>query len=197
MRGPQRFAVSSTVSSMRAALASTPIGCARWGWRFEVDQSVSRRAAQSQSCEPPCVEEDVWIDVVTRLAGEALCPVRLGVAHGALVPLERPDPLVERLVGEGRVWTTATPVVLPGYDHRRGRARSQRSVRGLLRHAAVGEALVEAVTREPGARLAGSAHAVRSRRPRHLCAVSVHTPVGTADDAGRGPARARRWRRIP
>lgn len=113
---PQRFAVSSTVSSMRTAPASSRIGCARWGWRFEVDQSVSRRAAQSQSCEPPCVEEDVWIDVVSRLAGEALCPVRLGVAHGALVPLKR-------LVGEGRVWTTATPVVLPGYDHRRGRAR--------------------------------------------------------------------------
>ena len=108
---PQRSARCGPHSRARRS------GCARWGWRFEVDQSVSRRAAQSQSCEPLCVEEDARIDVVSRLAGEALCPVHLGVGHGALVPLER-------LVGEGRVWTTATPVVLPGYDHRRGRAAS-------------------------------------------------------------------------
>ena len=101
MPGPQRFAVSSTVSSMRAAPASSPIGCARWCWRNEVDQSVSQRSAQSQSCEPPCVEEDVWIDVVTRLAGEALCPVRLGVAHGAPSAVRASGPAGRAAGGRG------------------------------------------------------------------------------------------------
>ena len=59
-------------------------------------------------------------------------------------------------------------MVLPGYDHRRGRARPQRSVRRRLRHAGVGEALVESAALEPGPRLAGSAHAACYRRPRHL-----------------------------
>ena len=117
---------------------------------------------------PECVDEAVWVDVVSRLAGEALCPERGDDTGGVLAPLAGADPLVRRVLGESRVWTTATPVVLPGYDHRRGRARPQRSVRRLLRHAGVGEALVEAVALEPGPRLAGSAHPARYRRPRHL-----------------------------
>ena len=117
---------------------------------------------------PESVDEVVWVDVVTRLAGETLCPERRGESGGVLAPLAGADPLVGRLLGESRVWTTATPVVLPGYDHRRGRARPERSVRRLLRHAGVGEALVESVALEPGPRLAGSAHPARYRRPRHL-----------------------------
>ena len=117
---------------------------------------------------PECVDEAVWVDVVSRLAGAALCAERGGEPGGELAPLEGADPLVERVAGESRVWTTATPVVLPGYDHRRGRARPQRSVRRLLRHAGVGEALVESVALEPGPRLCASAHPARYRRPRHL-----------------------------
>ena len=117
---------------------------------------------------PESVDEAVWVDVLTRLAGEALCPERRGDWGGVLAPLAGADPLLGRLLGESRVWTTATPVVLPGYDHRRGRARPQRSVRRMLRHAGVGEALVESVALEPGPRLAGSAHPARYRRPRHL-----------------------------
>ena len=117
---------------------------------------------------PECVDEAVWIDVVSRLAGAALRAERGGDPGGELAPLEGADPLVERVVGESRVWTTATPVVLPGYDRRRGRARPQRSVRRLLRHAGVGEALVESVAVEPGPRLSGSVHPARYRRPRHL-----------------------------
>ena len=117
---------------------------------------------------PECVDEAVWVDVVSRLAGAALCPERGDEPGGELAPLAGADPLVGRVAGESRVWTTATPVVLPGYDRRRGRARPQRSVRRLLRHAGVGEALVESVVVEPGPRLAGSEHALRYRRPRHL-----------------------------
>lgn len=117
---------------------------------------------------PERVDEVVWVDVLTRLAGEALSPERESDPGGVLVPLGSPDPMVGQVLGESRVWTTATPVVLPGYDHRRGRARPQRSVRRLLRHAGVAESLVEAVALEPGPRLAGSAHPARYRRPGHL-----------------------------
>ena len=75
---------------------------------------------------PECVDEAVRIDVVSRLAGRALCARRGDEPGGELAPLAGADPLVERVVGESRVWTTATPVVLPGYDRRRGRARPQR-----------------------------------------------------------------------
>ena len=117
---------------------------------------------------PECVDEAVWVDVLSRLAGAALCPERADEPGGELAPLAGADPLVGRVAGESRVWTTATPVVLPGYDRRRGRARPQRSVRRMLRHAGVGEALVESVALEPGPRLSGSAHPARYRRPRHL-----------------------------
>ena len=117
---------------------------------------------------PESVDETVWVDVVTRLAGEALCPEQRDEPGGVLAPLAGADALLGRLLGESRVWTTATPVVLPGYDHRRGRARPRRAVRRLLRHAGVGEALVESVVLEPGPRLAGSAHPARYSRPRHL-----------------------------
>ena len=44
----------------------------------------------------------------------------------------------------------------------------------------------------------GGAGRVRDALPATAapCAVSVHAPVGMVDDAGHGPARARRWRRI-
>ena len=43
-----------------------------------------------------------------------------------LAPLAGAHALLGRLLGESRVWTRATPVVLPGYDHRRGRVRPAR-----------------------------------------------------------------------
>ena len=85
-----------------------------------------------------------------------------------LAPIAEPDPMLVRYRGEGRCWTSATPVVLPGWDSVRGRVRPERSVRRLLRHAGISESLVEraAFSRRPGLR--GSAHPLECRRPRHL-----------------------------
>lgn len=87
---------------------------------------------------------------------------------GRLAPLRGPDPVLERYCAEARRWSTATPVVLPGYDHRRGRARPARAVRRLLRHTGIDEGLLESVAMASVPDTAGSAHAARFRRPRHL-----------------------------
>ena len=117
---------------------------------------------------PEGVDEDDWIDVLSRLPGEPLVPVGQHSPIGALAPLANPDPMMDRFRGEARRWTTVTPVVLPGHDQRRGKPRPQRTIQRLLRHAGIAEALLESVTMEPAAKLPGSEHPARYRRPEHL-----------------------------
>ena len=114
------------------------------------------------------VGEAHWTDVAVRLLGEALVPEGECAPVAVLAPIGAADPVLARFRGVARRWTTATPVVLPGHDHRRGKPRAQRSVARLLRHAGIAEALVEAVTMEPAPRLAGSEGASRYRVPAHL-----------------------------
>ena len=90
-----------------------------------------------------------------------------------LAPLGPGDAVLGRFRAEAQAWTSATPVVLPGCDHRRGRPRPHRALRRLLRHAGLAEALLESATLESAPRLAGAAPAHRYRRPRHL----AHFPV--------------------
>ena len=117
---------------------------------------------------PECVDGDAWRSVVSRLPGAALVAEASGEAVGMLAPLGLPDPMLARYRGTGRWWTSATPVVLPGYDSLRGRTRPERSVRRLLRHAGVAEELVERAVFERGSRLRGGAHPLSYRRPGHL-----------------------------
>ena len=114
------------------------------------------------------VEEADWSDVVLRLAGAPIKPEGQRTPVGILAPLASEDSVVARFQGVGQHWTTATPVVLPGYDHRRGRPRPQRTVGRLLRHAGIAPTLVESVAMEPAPRVPGSASAHRYRRPEHL-----------------------------
>ena len=116
---------------------------------------------------PANVDEDGWESVAAGLRGAAL-EAQGGGTEGFLAPLPRTDPVLARFLGEGPVWTSATPVVLPGWDSRRGRTRPARAVRRLLRHAGVGEDLLAAAVLEPRPRLAGSGHAPSYRRPAHL-----------------------------
>ena len=122
---------------------------------------------------PLGVPGDAWADVVARLAGAPLVREHARGAAGVLAPLNSGDAVLRRFRAEARRWTTATPVVLPGCDHRRGRARPHRALARVLRHAGIAEALVASATLEPAPRLAGSASAHRYRRPRHL----AHYPV--------------------
>ena len=122
---------------------------------------------------PLGVPGDAWADVVARLAGAPLVREHARGDAGVLAPLNSGDAVLRRFRAEARRWTTATPVVLPGCDHRRGRARPHRALARVLRHAGIAEALVASATLEPAPRLAGSASARRYRRPRHL----AHYPV--------------------
>ena len=122
---------------------------------------------------PLGVHGDAWTDVVARLSGAPLVGEGARGVTAVLAPLAPGDAVLRRFRAEARRWTTATPVVLPGRDHRRGRARPHRALRRLLRHAAIAGALLESATLEPAPRVAGSAPANRYRRPRHL----AHYPV--------------------
>ena len=117
---------------------------------------------------PWIVAEDAWRSVESRLVGAELVAQAGGEPLGVLAPLGERDPMLARYRGEGRCWTSATPVVLPGYDSDRGRVRPERAVRRLLRHAGISEDLVQraAFSRRP--RLRGSTHPLACRRPRHL-----------------------------
>ena len=117
---------------------------------------------------PESVDEDVWRSVVSRLAGASLVAEAGGETVGMLAPIAEPDPMLARYRGEGRCWTSATPVVLPGWDSDRRRPRPERSARRLLRHAGVSEALLERATFSRAPRLRGSVHPLACRRPRHL-----------------------------
>ena len=117
---------------------------------------------------PESVAEENWLDVLSRLIGAELVPEGQHEPIGTLVPVAGHDPILARYYGEARTWTTATPVVLPGHDRRRGRSRPERIVGRLLQHAGISEAMVERVTMEPAARLRGSDVPTRYRRPDHL-----------------------------
>ena len=122
---------------------------------------------------PMGVPADAWADVVARLAGAPLLRERARRPAGVLAPLKRADAVLRTFRAHAQAWTTATPVVMPGCDHRRGRARPHRALRRLLRHAGLAEALLESATLEPAPRLAGSAPAHHYRRPRHLARYPV------------------------
>ena len=116
----------------------------------------------------PAVDEAHWSDVMTRLLGASLVAEGQAAPVARLAPVAPSDPVLARSRGVARRWTTATPVVLPGHDHRAGKPRPHRNVRRLLRHAGLAEALVESMTMEPAPAVAGSAYAARYRRPAHL-----------------------------
>ena len=117
---------------------------------------------------PESVEEGNWLDVLSRLIGAELIPARRPEPIGTLALVAADDPMLARYCGKAMTWTTATPVVLPGHDHRRGRSRPERSTRRLLRYAGIPETMVEGVTMEPAGRLSGSDMPTRYRRPQHL-----------------------------
>lgn len=117
---------------------------------------------------PESVAEENWFDVMSRLIWADLIPEGQHEPIGMLAPVVGYDPILSKYCGEATVWTTATPVVLPGHDSRRGRLRPERIVGRLLRHAHIPEAVVNGVTMEPAARLRGSDTPTRYGRPDHL-----------------------------
>lgn len=124
-------------------------------------------------CAPATLELRVWHAVVYRLTGSGLTPPGAAEPIAVLMPAPGDDKLIGRYVDERSSWTTATPVVLPGYDRRRGKPRPQRSLARLLRHAGIPAALVDEVTFEPAPRLRGSPRAPDCRLPAHLAGLPM------------------------
>lgn len=110
----------------------------------------------------------IWRAVILRLRAAELTPPGATEPLAVLVPAGPDDKLIDRYLGQATTWTTATPVVLPGQDRRRGKPRPARALSRLLRHAAIPEALVESATFEPGPRLRGSHPGRAYRLPQHL-----------------------------
>ena len=77
---------------------------------------------------PLGVPGDAWSDVLARLAGAPLVREHARTVTGVLAPIVPGDAVLRRFRAEARRWMTATPVVLPGCDHRRaGPVRTGRS----------------------------------------------------------------------
>ena len=141
---------------------------------------------------PMGVPGDAWTDVVARLAGAPLVREHARGAAGVLAPLNSGDAVLRRFRAEARRWTTATPVVLPGCDHRRGRARPHRALARVLRHA----------RSRRGARRLRDARARASPRGQRFCAplsapapprpLPRRAPLGDVAHHPRRPPRARR-----
>jgi CRISPR-associated protein Csb2 len=148
-------------------------------------------------CAPATLDLRVWRAVVYRLTGSGLTPLGAAEPIAMLMPAPTDDKLIGRYVGESTRWTTATPVVLPGHDHRRGKPRPQRSLARLLRHAGIPEALVDQATFEPAPRLCGSLRALDCRLPSHLaglptahisvsCTIPIPGPIALGAGVGYG-----------
>ncbi len=114
------------------------------------------------------VPEDDWMAVLYRLGGADLCPLGAADPVAMLIPTAADDPVLWRYNGKAQKWTTATPVVLPGFDTRRGKPRPARAARRMLQHADIPEELVEAVDFEPAAQLSGVFPVGDYRVPSHL-----------------------------
>ncbi|WP_462321127.1 type I-G CRISPR-associated protein Csb2 [Halochromatium sp.] len=146
---------------------------------------------------PLILDAEIWRAVTYRFIGAELSPPGESAA-AVLAPAAQDDRLQRRYVGTARTWTSATPVILPGYDtNRRGKPRPQKAARRLLACAGIDPALVETFTFEPAPLLRGSMRGADARLPRHLAhwprahlsiqwRVPVTGPVGPGAGIGYG-----------
>lgn len=114
-------------------------------------------------------DEEIWQDIVlSRLTGEYLIPEGESEPIGLLTSIEESDAILFKYCGEGKSWTTATPVIFPGFDSQRGRPRPERIIGRILQHARISETMLVSVTMEPAARFYGSYMPMQYQRPEHL-----------------------------
>ena len=113
------------------------------------------------------IPESDWNAIVRRLRGAELTPPH-AAPWALLADASADDRVADAFMHSSCRWTSVTPVVLPGFDHRRGKPRPQRTARRLLRHAGIPQAAVQRVVLEPTGRLPGTGHATDYPVPRHL-----------------------------
>ena len=109
-----------------------------------------------------------WDAIVRRLPGAELRPVGRRQPEAILEPAPQEDKVVQAFRGPAETWSTVSPVILPGWDHRRGKPRPGRSARRLLKHAGIPEAAVANFSFEPAGQLAGTSRPIDYPVPQHL-----------------------------
>lgn len=106
---------------------------------------------------PPAVSQDIWSSVMLRLTAAELIDTHSGAVQGLLAPISRSrdDRILWRFTDASTTWSSASPVVLPGFDTRRGRARTHKAVRRLLKHAKIPSEAVRRVRLDDAPQLLG------------------------------------------
>jgi CRISPR-associated protein Csb2 len=116
----------------------------------------------TQSLEP-----DVWQMLMYRLVGADLAPPGAQTV-ALLVPAPGDDRLKPAYLNPASCWCTATPLILPGWDTRRGKPRPMRALRRLLAHANIDQDLLQSADFQRAPMLAGALTCAAARLPRHL-----------------------------
>jgi len=117
---------------------------------------------------PATVELRIWQALIYRMAGAELSPPGTSIPVSTLWNASSDDKLIDHFTRPSFEWTTATAIVLPVLDYRRGKPRPERTLRRLLRHAGISESLLESATFESAPTLNASMHARECRLPQHL-----------------------------
>lgn len=135
---------------------------------------------------PASVPDEQWQAVLLRLTGAELFAEGSPEPLALLTPITdlRSDRLLWRFLVPATCWTTASPIILPGFHHRRGKPRPSRAVRQLLKHAQIPPEAVRHVDLLPAPEVAACARAGDYFVPRHLCErprtfarIEFHRPV--------------------
>lgn len=135
---------------------------------------------------PLMLEEEIWSQVVRRLTAAELVDEQGQKTHGILVPIARPkdDRVLWRFIEPATIWTSVTPVVLPGFDKRGGRGRPAKMTRRLLNQAQIPAQAVRHVRFDHAPGLMGMVQARALEVPHYLerypikfVTIEFHRPV--------------------
>lgn len=134
----------------------------------------------------PSVAPHHWDALQLRLSQAELTAEGATDPSAILLPVVDPqdDAVLQRYLAPATTWTAATPVILPGFDSRRGKPRPARTARRLLQHAGIPPESVRAIHMHPDPRVHGLAGRGQFFVPRHLqkyprayVTIEFHRPV--------------------
>lgn len=116
------------------------------------------------------VDQAAWEAVTLRLGAMELIGESSGEAEAMLIPVAdvKQDAVLAQFLRAATRWTSASPVILPGFDTRRGRPRPAKAARRLLRHAGIPMEAVRRIELHPAPELAAVCAAQAIQVPRHL-----------------------------
>ncbi|MCE9664890.1 type I-U CRISPR-associated protein Csb2 [Halomonas sp. M5N1S17] len=116
------------------------------------------------------VDQETWEAVTLRLGAMELISEPSGEVEAMLIPAVsvKLDAVFANFLRPATRWTSASPVILPGFDTRRGRTRPAKAAKRLLRHAGIPLEAVRHIELHPAPELAAVCTAQSIQVPRHL-----------------------------